>query len=92
MELLVLSTLKWRMQSVTPFNFIDHYLHKMFNEFDGDGDQGQIIPLNRASILRSTQLILSTVKGQQNTYLFIFVLCLYMCHSWDCSQSINQLA
>ncbi|PKA59497.1 Cyclin-D4-1 [Apostasia shenzhenica] len=31
MELLVLSTLNWRMQSVTPFSFIDFFLHK-FND------------------------------------------------------------
>ncbi|PIA46492.1 hypothetical protein AQUCO_01500202v1 [Aquilegia coerulea] len=29
MELLVLSTLKWRMQAVTPFSFIDYFLHKI---------------------------------------------------------------
>ncbi|KAF9620730.1 hypothetical protein IFM89_014251 [Coptis chinensis] len=29
MELVVLSTLKWRMQAVTPFSFIDYFLHKI---------------------------------------------------------------
>lgn len=53
MELLVLSTLRWRMQAVTPFSFIDNFLCKI------NGDQ---IPL-RTSILRSIQLILSTIKG-----------------------------
>lgn len=53
MELLVLSTLRWRMQAVTPFSFIDSFLLQI-NE-----DQ---IPL-RASILRSSQLILTTAKG-----------------------------
>ncbi|CAL8106264.1 unnamed protein product [Prunus armeniaca] len=53
MELLVLSTLRWRMQAVTPFSFIDSFLLQI-NE-----DQ---IPL-RASILRSFQLILTTAKG-----------------------------
>ncbi|KAL5558536.1 hypothetical protein UlMin_034747 [Ulmus minor] len=53
MELLVLSTLKWRMQAVTPFSYIDYFLHKI------NDDQ---IP-HRASILRSIQLILSTNKG-----------------------------
>ncbi|KAK9930323.1 hypothetical protein M0R45_027362 [Rubus argutus] len=53
MELLVLSTLRWRMQAVTPFSFIDSFLLKI------NDDQ---IPL-KASILRSVQLILSTTKG-----------------------------
>jgi cyclin D1/2/4 len=29
MELLVLSTLKWRMQAVTPFSYIDYFLHHL---------------------------------------------------------------
>ncbi|KAE9457360.1 hypothetical protein C3L33_10735, partial [Rhododendron williamsianum] len=53
MELLVMSTLKWRMKSVTPFSFIDHFLGKI------NGDK---IPL-RSSIFLATQLILSTIKG-----------------------------
>lgn len=59
MELLVLSTLRWRMQAVTPFSFIDSFLLKI------NDDQ---IPL-KASILRSVQLILSTTKG---THFYIF--------------------
>lgn len=53
MELLVLSTLRWRMQAVTPFSFIDSFLLQISE------DQ---VPL-RASILRSSQLILTTAKG-----------------------------
>ncbi|CAK9184789.1 unnamed protein product [Ilex paraguariensis] len=53
MELLVLSTLKWRMQAVTPFSFIDYFLRKI------NGDQ----ITSRSSIIRSTQLILSTMNG-----------------------------
>ncbi|KAH7848548.1 hypothetical protein Vadar_004254 [Vaccinium darrowii] len=53
MELLVMSTLKWRMKSVTPFSFIDYFLSKI------NGDK---MPL-RSSIYLSTQLILSTIKG-----------------------------
>lgn len=53
MELLVLSTLKWRMQAVTPFSFMDYFLYKL------NDDQ---FP-HRTSILRSTQLILSTMRG-----------------------------
>ncbi|GAB4844924.1 hypothetical protein Ancab_038315 [Ancistrocladus abbreviatus] len=52
MELLVLSTLKWRMQSVTPFSFLDYFLYKV------NGDQRP----SRSSIHQSIQLILSTVK------------------------------
>ncbi|KAF5942666.1 hypothetical protein HYC85_020308 [Camellia sinensis] len=52
MELLVLSTLKWRMQAVTPFSFIDNFLRKI------NGDK--ILPTS--SIFRSTQLILSIIK------------------------------
>ncbi|KAH0451820.1 hypothetical protein IEQ34_019119 [Dendrobium chrysotoxum] len=53
MELLVLSTLKWRMQSVTPFSFIDYFLH-MFN--DGNSPK-------EWEIHRCVELILCTVKG-----------------------------
>ncbi|KAE9587102.1 putative cyclin [Lupinus albus] len=54
MELLVLSTLNWRMQPITPFSFIDRFLYKI-----NDDDQSQL----RSSILQSTQLILSTARG-----------------------------
>ncbi|KAG6644414.1 cyclin-D3-1-like [Carya illinoinensis] len=53
MELLVLSTLRWRMQAVTPFSFIDYFLGKI------NGDQTQL----QTSISRSIELILSTIKG-----------------------------
>ncbi|XP_020235191.1 cyclin-D4-2 [Cajanus cajan] len=53
MELLVLSTLRWRMQAVTPFSFIDYFLHKINDGQSPNGD----------SILQSIQLILSTVRG-----------------------------
>ncbi|XP_018674485.2 cyclin-D3-1 isoform X1 [Musa acuminata AAA Group] len=53
MELMVLNTLKWRMQAVTPFSFIDFFLHK----FNGDD-----VP-NQSSIVRSSELILSTTRG-----------------------------
>ncbi|KAJ1424803.1 Cyclin-like [Sesbania bispinosa] len=53
MELVVLSTLRWRMQAITPFSFIDYFLSKI------NDDQSSF----RSSILRSTQLILSTLKG-----------------------------
>ncbi|CAN4092373.1 unnamed protein product [Withania somnifera] len=53
MELLVLSTLKWRMQAITPFSFIDYFVHKINSD--------QIA--SRSSINKSVQLILSTLKG-----------------------------
>ncbi|XWS21430.1 hypothetical protein CRYUN_Cryun30bG0054200 [Craigia yunnanensis] len=53
MELLVLSTLSWRMQAITPFSFMDYFLYKLNDDK---------IPL-RSSILRSIQLISSTIKG-----------------------------
>ncbi|GMQ11346.1 hypothetical protein CsSME_00054005 [Camellia sinensis var. sinensis] len=52
MELLVLSTLKWRKQAVTPFSFIDNLLRKI--------NAG--IVLLRSSVFKSTQLILSLIK------------------------------
>ncbi|XP_073117453.1 cyclin-D4-1-like isoform X2 [Elaeis guineensis] len=53
MELLVLSTLKWRMQAVTPFSFIDYFLQK-FN--DGNSPTNSVVS-------RSVELILSSVRG-----------------------------
>ncbi|XP_059631270.1 cyclin-D2-1-like [Cornus florida] len=53
MELLVLSTLNWRMQAITPFSFIDYFLSKI------NGDQTP----PRSAISWSTQLILNTIKG-----------------------------
>ncbi|XP_019174167.1 PREDICTED: cyclin-D4-2-like isoform X2 [Ipomoea nil] len=53
MELLVLSTLKWRMQAVTPFSFIDYFLTKI------NGDQ----IASSSSIMKCIDLILSTLQG-----------------------------
>ncbi|THU60784.1 hypothetical protein C4D60_Mb07t16390 [Musa balbisiana] len=53
MELLVLSTLKWRMQALTPFSFIDFFLHKF---------SGGNVP-TKTVVSRSMELILSTVRG-----------------------------
>ncbi|XP_044511638.1 cyclin-D4-1-like [Mangifera indica] len=54
MELLVLSTLRWRMQAITPFSYIDYFIRKI-----SDGDQIQL----RTLCLSSIQLIISTIKG-----------------------------
>uniref|UniRef100_A0A7N0V013 Cyclin-like domain-containing protein n=1 Tax=Kalanchoe fedtschenkoi TaxID=63787 RepID=A0A7N0V013_KALFE len=53
MELLVLSTLKWRMHAVTPFSFIDSFL----NLINGDKHQ------SRTLLCKSIKLISSTNKG-----------------------------
>ncbi|KAA0065111.1 hypothetical protein IC582_006381 [Cucumis melo] len=53
MELLVLTTLGWRMQAVTPFSFIDHYLHRIHD------DQLSIKML----IARSIHLLLNIIQG-----------------------------
>ncbi len=53
MELLVLSTLEWRMSSVTPFSYIDFYFHKL-----------RISSLlMRVLLSRVSEVILGTVKG-----------------------------
>ncbi|KAJ6730293.1 CYCLINS [Salix viminalis] len=53
MELLVLTTLGWRMQAITPFTFIDYFLGKINND--------QTPP--KSLILQSIHLILSTIRG-----------------------------
>ncbi|KAF8781119.1 hypothetical protein HU200_001096 [Digitaria exilis] len=53
MELLVLSTLKWRMQAVTPFSYIDYFLHRL-----NGGDAP-----NRRAVRRSAELIMSIARG-----------------------------
>ncbi|GJY46975.1 cyclin-D4-1-like protein [Tanacetum coccineum] len=56
MELIVLSTLDWRMKSVTPFSFIDSFIGKI-------NDKSQSQMSSRSLILKSTQLILGLIKG-----------------------------
>lgn len=53
MELLVLSTLKWRMQAVTPFSYIDYFLHEL---------NGGNAP-SRSAVRRSAELILRISRG-----------------------------
>ncbi|KAM3338077.1 cyclin-D2-2 [Capsicum galapagoense] len=53
MELVLLSKLKWRMQPVTPFSFIDYFLRKT------NGDQ----IASSASITKAVNVILGTLKG-----------------------------
>ena len=53
MELLVFSTLNWRIHAVTACSFIEYFLHKL-------SDLGAPSLLARS---RSADLILSTAKG-----------------------------
>jgi len=53
MELLVLSTLEWRMSTVTPFSYIDYYFHKL----------GISNTLLRALLSRVSEIILATARG-----------------------------
>ncbi|XP_062100184.1 cyclin-D4-2-like [Humulus lupulus] len=53
MELLVLSTLKWRLQTSTPCSFVDYFLSKISD------DQ---FP-SMSSLCQSAQLILGTIRG-----------------------------
>ncbi|KAK4796084.1 hypothetical protein SAY86_028410 [Trapa natans] len=55
MELLVLSTLNWRMQAVSPLSFIDYFFWRI---------TGNNIP-TKALISRSIQVLLSTLRGIQ---------------------------
>ncbi|CAM8974632.1 unnamed protein product [Rhodiola kirilowii] len=52
MELLVLSTLRWRMQAVTPFSYLDSFLYRLNDDHHPP----------RTWINKSIQLILSTVE------------------------------
>ncbi|KAH9314882.1 hypothetical protein KI387_023509, partial [Taxus chinensis] len=56
MELLVLSTLEWRMLSVTPFSFIDYFIHRGGNGGGGSSNKSQMVA-------RASELILSTIRG-----------------------------
>ncbi|EEC75397.1 hypothetical protein OsI_11885 [Oryza sativa Indica Group] len=53
MEIIVLTTLKWRMQAVTPFTYIGHFLDKI-----NEGNR-----ITSELISRCTEIILSTMKA-----------------------------
>ncbi|XP_062191008.1 cyclin-D4-2-like [Phragmites australis] len=53
MELLLLSTLNWRMQAVTPFSYLDYFLHKL--------NAGNAAP--RSWFFQSAELILCVARG-----------------------------
>jgi cyclin D1/2/4, plant len=56
MELLVLSTLRWRMQAVTPFSYLDYFLRKL----NSGGDEAP-----RGWLSRSAELILCAARGMR---------------------------
>lgn len=58
MELLVLSTLKWRMQAVTPFSYVDYFLRELNG---GDPPSGR-------SALLSSELILCIARGTASVH------------------------
>ena len=74
MELVVLNTLKWRMQSVTPFSFIDSFIGKVNDNDDDDDDsqnQSQSQTNSRSLIYKSTtQLVLSLIRGKRKIKTF----------------------
>ncbi|KAL0733640.1 hypothetical protein Bca4012_009850 [Brassica carinata] len=51
MELLVLNTLNWRLQALTPFSFIDHFIYKTSGH------------VSENLIFRASQFILNTTKA-----------------------------
>ncbi|GLJ15237.1 hypothetical protein SUGI_0249120 [Cryptomeria japonica] len=56
MELMVLATLEWRMLSVTPFSFIDYFIHHGGNDGGGSSSKSPMVS-------RVGELILSTIRG-----------------------------
>uniref|UniRef100_A0A3B6KKF6 Cyclin-like domain-containing protein n=1 Tax=Triticum aestivum TaxID=4565 RepID=A0A3B6KKF6_WHEAT len=61
MELLVLSTLKWRMQAVTPFSYLDYFLHQLC---------GGNAP-SRQAVRDATELILCISGGAHARNIFL---------------------
>ncbi|XP_017630004.2 cyclin-D5-1-like [Gossypium arboreum] len=51
MELLVLTTLEWKMSSITPFAYLDYFIHKFYGEYRPKGLVSKIM-----------QLIMSMIK------------------------------
>ena len=62
MELLVLSTLNWRMQAVTPFSYMDYFLNKL--------NGGNVVP--RSWFFQSAELILCAARGIQRALLSLY--------------------
>ena len=66
MELLVLSTLDWRMSVVTPFSYVDYFLHKV----------GIRNGLLRSLLTRVSEIVLKAVKGKSSVCLTAWSLLL----------------
>lgn len=69
MELLVLQTLEWKMQALTPCSFIDYFLSKI------NGDKH----LSTSPFPRSVQLILNTIKSLSFAVLFMYLFLVIPC-------------
>lgn len=62
MELLVLSTLQWRMNPVTPISFFDHIVRRL----------GLKTHLHWEFLYRCEHLLLSVIAGKQSKTAFFF--------------------
>ena len=54
MELLVLGTLEWRMDSITPFSYLHYFIIKFYGESE---------PRPKGLISKALELIVATIKG-----------------------------
>ncbi|KAF1873772.1 hypothetical protein Lal_00029477 [Lupinus albus] len=78
MELLVLSTLEWKMQALTPCSFIDYFISKI------NCEQHQM----KSCLLKSYELMLSITKCIAFT---IFTFLVFMCDRFSRVMSIDFL-
>lgn len=62
MELLVLTTLNWRMQAVTPFSYVDYFLNRL------SGGNAAL----RNCLFQSAELILCAARGIQRKLLSLY--------------------
>ena len=61
MELRVMATLNWRLRSVTPFDYLHHFIRKL-------PSRSTLLPDSFSSVISaSSDLILSTTRGMINT-------------------------
>ncbi|WOK98257.1 hypothetical protein Cni_G06967 [Canna indica] len=72
MELLVLSTLGWRMNPVTPFSFIHHLLLRLRSR-DKNADAGATAARVRWMATRCEALLLSAIPGGLTSKCFLFI-------------------
>ncbi|KAF7072920.1 hypothetical protein CFC21_077991 [Triticum aestivum] len=81
MELLVLSTLKWRMQAVTPFSYLDYFLHQL---------SGGNAP-SRQAVREATELILCISRGAhaRTQHLFRWQIDIQRCIDHFCVKKLT---